>query len=82
MEKGKETLSFNLYTPDGEKQVGLIDFALQEMIETNKTIMAIWNTYKNNDNPQGIFVMMKVIDNINANLEMLKGLKERKDTYI
>jgi len=75
-------LSFTLHTSDGEKQVGLIDFALQDMIETNKTIMAIWDNYKYNKNSQGIFVMMKVMDNINANLKLLQGLKERKDTYV
>ena len=75
-------MSFTLHTSDGEKQVGLIDFALQDMIETNKTIMAIWDNYKYNKNSQGIFVMMKVMDNINANLKLLQGLKERKDTYV
>jgi len=75
-------LSFTLHTSDGEKQVGLIDFVLQDMIETNKTIMAIWDNYKYNKNSQGIFVMMKNMDNINANLKLLQGLKERKDTYV
>jgi len=75
-------LSFTLHTSDGEKQVGLIDFVLQDMIETNKTIMAIWDNYKYNKNSQGIFVMMKIMDNINANLKLLQGLKERKDTYV
>ena len=75
-------MSFTLHTSDGEKQVGLIDFVLQDMIETNKTIMAIWDNYKYNKNSQGIFVMMKVMDNINANLKLLQGLKERKDTYV
>ena len=75
-------MSFTLHTSDGEKQVGLIDFVLQDMIETNKTIMAIWDNYKYNKNSQGIFVMMKNMDNINANLKLLQGLKERKDTYV
>ena len=75
-------MSFTLHTSDGEKQVGLIDFVLQDMIETNKTIMAIWDNYKYNKNSQGIFVMMKIMDNINANLKLLQGLKERKDTYV